>query len=658
MLHAHATEILTGESGGNVTGVNVRIPGGRTLTVRSRRVVLACGAIDNARLLLLSSARHPAGLGNDHDQVGRYLLDHHYAPVAYFNGSQAPGFRRRMGHRWLDVAGSRYVYVLGASLSAQQQREQGLPRATLFTFEHSARTPALRSLGHIISGLTSGTDAASRGDWSNVLLHPMEIASGARDRYLRKLPPLGPVTRLDIGCNVEQIPNQGSRVTLGSGLDSIGQPVARLDWRLDQREYETYCHTARLLVRECARLGVEVPEITEWAQGKDTQWASSLHDMAHPMCTTRMSDDPQRGVVDRQCAVHGVDGLYVAGSSVFSTGGTSNPTLMAVCLALRLSDHLRTRNDAAPEVRLGPTIESMGTPRVRVGIVGAGNRVRTIHGPVLAALSDTVEVAGFVGRREESIARVSSELGWTGFQSLDSLIKAQRPDFLVVAVSDAVNAQVMNHGIALGLPVLGETPLAWSEKEARSLVRFARARGLPFGIAEQFPFLPAEQLKAKLISLGVIGSVISCCNDFSTYSYHGVAQLRAYMGYGRRPLAVRARNFSFGRTGTPEGREPATPAMAADETWTLATIETDAGLLEHRYSDGYVALPTRPKGQLRVFGECGSIVDERVITADRATGAKFESTFSRTGRSISIEHPSLGTIDWRCPPPGYSPSVR
>jgi choline dehydrogenase-like flavoprotein len=649
LLHAHATEILTGESGDKVAGVSVRIPGGRTLTVRSHRVVLACGAIDNARLLLLSRSRHPAGLGNDHDQVGRYLLDHHYAPVASFIGSQAPRLRRRMGLRWLDVAGSRYTYVMGASLSAQQQREQGLPRATLYTFERIARKPALRSLGHIISGPKSGPDAASQGDWSNVLLHPMEIASGARDRYLRKLPPLAPVTHLDIGCNVEQIPNQNSRVTLGSGRDSMGQPIARLDWRLDQREYETYCYTARLLVQECARLGLEVPQITEWARGKDTQWASSLHDMAHPMCTTRMSDNPRRGVVDSNCAVHGVDGLYVAGGSVFSTGGTSNPTLMAVSLAIRLADHLGSRSDAAADITPGPRIESMGTSRLRVGIVGAGHRIRDIHGPVLAALSDTIEVTGFVGRREESIARVTSELGWAGFQSIDSLLAAQRPDFLIVAVSDSANAHVMRHGLALGLPVLGETPLAWSEKEARSLVQLARARRLPFGIAEQFPFLPAEQLKAKLISLGVIGPVVSCCNDFATYSYHGVAQLRAYMGYGRRPLAVRARTFRFGRTGTPEGQEPATPALAPDETWTLATIETDGGLMEYRYSDGYVALPTRPKGQLRILGQSGSIVDERVITVDRVTGASLESTFTRAGRAISIEHPALGTIDWRYP---------
>ena len=56
-----------------------------------------------------------------------------------------------------------------------------------------------------------------------------------------------------------------------------------------------------------------------------------------------MSDDPTRGVVDRDCRVHGFDNLYVAGSAVYPTTGYVNPTLTVVALALRLADHLKTR---------------------------------------------------------------------------------------------------------------------------------------------------------------------------------------------------------------------------------------------------------------------------------------------------------------------------
>jgi choline dehydrogenase-like flavoprotein len=63
----------------------------------------------------------------------------------------------------------------------------------------------------------------------------------------------------------------------------------------------------------------------------------------HHMGTMRMSADPQHGVVNEDCRVHSVENLYVAGSSVFTTGGYANPTFTLVALALRLADTLRDR---------------------------------------------------------------------------------------------------------------------------------------------------------------------------------------------------------------------------------------------------------------------------------------------------------------------------
>ena len=62
---------------------------------------------------------------------------------------------------------------------------------------------------------------------------------------------------------------------------------------------------------------------------------------SHHIGTTRMADDPQRGVVDRHCRVHAVDNLYISSPSVFCTAGYANPVLTTVAFALRLADHLR-----------------------------------------------------------------------------------------------------------------------------------------------------------------------------------------------------------------------------------------------------------------------------------------------------------------------------
>jgi choline dehydrogenase-like flavoprotein len=61
------------------------------------------------------------------------------------------------------------------------------------------------------------------------------------------------------------------------------------------------------------------------------------------MGTTRMADDPKKGVVDANCQVHGIGNLYVAGSACYATSGAPNPTLTLVALSLRLSDYVKSR---------------------------------------------------------------------------------------------------------------------------------------------------------------------------------------------------------------------------------------------------------------------------------------------------------------------------
>ena len=66
------------------------------------------------------------------------------------------------------------------------------------------------------------------------------------------------------------------------------------------------------------------------------------------MGTTRMDPDPRRGVVDADARVHGVANLFVAGASIFPTGGAAPPTLTIVALALRLADRVKAWLNAGP----------------------------------------------------------------------------------------------------------------------------------------------------------------------------------------------------------------------------------------------------------------------------------------------------------------------
>ena len=138
--------------------------------------------------------------------------------------------------------------------------------------------------------------------------------------------------------------NPESRVTLSEERDLFGLRRIRLDWQtlpIDLRTIQgtTVAFAAHLADRDEGRVRLydavfaADPFLAAAADGQNLNGY-------HQMCTTRMSDDPATGVVDRDCKVFGIDNLYIGGSSVFSTPGFQNPTYTIVQLALRLGDHL------------------------------------------------------------------------------------------------------------------------------------------------------------------------------------------------------------------------------------------------------------------------------------------------------------------------------
>jgi choline dehydrogenase-like flavoprotein len=107
--------------------------------------------------------------------------------------------------------------------------------------------------------------------------------------------------------------------------------------------------TQDLLARAFERSGVgRLVRTDELDPGGDVL-AHVFPSAYHHLGTTRMHGDPRQGVVDENCRLHGLTNLFVSGTSVFPTGGYINPTLTAVALAVRLSDHLRRVLNTSPE---------------------------------------------------------------------------------------------------------------------------------------------------------------------------------------------------------------------------------------------------------------------------------------------------------------------
>jgi choline dehydrogenase-like flavoprotein len=138
---------------------------------------------------------------------------------------------------------------------------------------------------------------------------------------------------------------------LADRLDALGIRSTAAQWRVGPIEARTMRMLAHRLDRAMAAAGYPAPELADWASDESRALPAPV-DLAHMMGTTRMAKGPHSGVVDSNCRVFGADNLFVAGGSVFPTGGHANPTWMFLALALRLADHLANdRNRCNASVR-------------------------------------------------------------------------------------------------------------------------------------------------------------------------------------------------------------------------------------------------------------------------------------------------------------------
>ena len=345
LLHANATHINTNPEGTRFESVEVRSLGGKRARIRSKALALCCGGIENARLLLSSNRLIPRGLGNRYDLVGRFLMDHITCVMGYFDPTDAAEVRARFGQYWLDNDGARSVYLHGLALSRDVQRKEQLLNGHAYLEEYDvADDDPWSALGRLRASLASQIAMKQTYQDAKICLtHAGEICRGIYRRQIKHRPQLTRVKRVELQCILEQTPDPESRVILSRNrTDALGMPLSEINWKMSERERLTAWRMNQLIGQEFRRLQLPTPRPTPWLD-EERNWRSYFVERAHPSGTTRMSSDEKQGVVDPNCQVHGVEGVFVSGSSVFPTSGAANPTLMVVTMALRLSDWLKTK---------------------------------------------------------------------------------------------------------------------------------------------------------------------------------------------------------------------------------------------------------------------------------------------------------------------------
>jgi len=334
-----------------MSGVRFVGPGGIFATVRATVVVLACGGIENARLLLLSRGTHRNGLGNGYDLVGRFFMDHHRLDWGVLIPSRPELFDSagtfdlvpgrggfRIGKLTIAPSALKAAHLLNSSVQlaprqSAEQRETLLKLGRLISPREQDRRAALSEVSRDWRLMAGLADTFIRLVW-----HQRRIPARIDGGYWSRMPRNGSrFSVFKLLQTVEQCPSPANRVLLISKRDSLGQPRARVECSLGSTDIESSNRSRSILAKAFMEhgIGVVVPN-----DGLPTHSVGGMH---HHMGTTRMHGDPRKGVTNEYGEVHGVHNLFVVGSSVFPTGGYANPTLTLLALSLRTAAHVASR---------------------------------------------------------------------------------------------------------------------------------------------------------------------------------------------------------------------------------------------------------------------------------------------------------------------------
>jgi len=346
MLNAHAVGLVTNLEATRLDRVEVKSLSGKTASIRAKEVVVCCGAIETARLLLASDAVDPRGVGNGHDLVGRYYQEHIHgkaAPIRPTDPKQLRATFDPFAHH-----GTRYGPKICAS-DAIQRDHRTLNIYGDFCYE-IPEDSAVDAAKLVLKSLKRPDlrPQVPRALW-HVARRPHEVAIGAAKWAMFRTPMTSRRGTIYLGIQSEQAPNPDSRITLGDDRDALGMRRSVLDWRLTALDRHSILAFVEQVAREFARLGLGTIDTSAFSLPEDlSRMGEAVFDANHHIGMARMHDDPREGVVDRECRVHGIGNLSIGSSAVFPTGGASNPTLTIIALCLRIADRVKRELAASP----------------------------------------------------------------------------------------------------------------------------------------------------------------------------------------------------------------------------------------------------------------------------------------------------------------------
>ena len=337
LVHATVVGLIPDPRRDRIMRLEVATDDRRRLAIAPGTVILACGGIENARMLLAHRRQHGGWLPDVGDQMGRGLMEHPHVRTGAVIPNETDALERMGLYELPATAGESsfgMVKLHDATLRSEELLACAWAMSPVPATTVSPSGRALTALRETVLDFRRPVPDTGRR-LRAVAARPTETARTlAHRRHTHDRPRV-----LGLSAMSEQAPDPNSRVLLSPRRDRLGRTRARVDWRLGELDLRSIRRSQRLLgdAMEAAGIGRLVQPLGQ------EEPPALIGGGFHHMGTTRMSVEPTDGVVDPTCRVHGVDNCYVAGMSLFPTAGYANPTLTVVALAVRLADHLRQR---------------------------------------------------------------------------------------------------------------------------------------------------------------------------------------------------------------------------------------------------------------------------------------------------------------------------
>lgn len=334
------------------------------LRLRGKQYVIAAGGLETTRLLLVSNNVFTDGLGNSSGLLGKYYASH---ITGNFGEVKLTEKNSNVSWKYTKTDDGVYYKQRLRILDKIQKEKKLLNTRVILThpgFGDPRHGSGVLSGAYLVKRFLKGQippeyskDLASQ-EYKHVLRHICNVIVDSPRSFVfaydwiskrifsrRKLPSIALKSKSGIYTlhyDSEQTHIVESSVGLSDAKDEYGIPRLKVDWQYDENDIENLYSTYKIITDEitASKAGVMLSSDDEVKNSIKRQVGVGSHQLG----STRMSADPNKGVVNESCRVHDVPNLYLASPSVFCTGGFANPLLTIVALSIRIADHLKKVN--------------------------------------------------------------------------------------------------------------------------------------------------------------------------------------------------------------------------------------------------------------------------------------------------------------------------